>query len=68
LGEPVDGLLGEHRLAVKLDFEVAGVADLDFGFQAELFLETVREGDRPRTIPSHPAIVDLNFHEYPPEP
>jgi len=58
------GLFGEHGLAVDLDLEVAGLADLDLGVEPELFPETVRESDRPRTITSHPAVADIDLHYF----
>jgi hypothetical protein len=61
--------LGVDVLTVEGDLEVAGCANGDVRVEAELFLEPIRESDRSRFVPSHPAICDVDFirHGAPPE-
>jgi hypothetical protein len=68
VGEAIGLALGEDGLAVEADLEVAGGPDRDVRVEAQLGLEPIRESDRSRFVPSHPAISDVDFvrHETPP--
>jgi hypothetical protein len=68
VGEAVGLALGVDGLAVEGDLKVAGGPDRDVRVEAEFGFEPIRESDRSRFIPSHPAIcdVDLVRHEAPP--